>query len=164
MAGIGFEVTIVGTEKLKTALTKETITDPLAESIKKITRFLLDEVKMATPVDEDILRASITGKATPTWGQVGTNKNYSTFVEYGTRAHWPPIAPLEEWARRHGMPKGTGFLIARKISRVGTKAQHKEGALRVYGLGMFGYGMSKLQERIGEFIKDLGQAIKVKWG
>lgn len=65
-------------------------------------------------------------------GEAGTNLGYAPFVHGGTRAHWPPPAPIERWvalkARRGVMDAGksiksTAFLIARAISRRGTKAQ-----------------------------------------
>ena len=56
---------------------------------------------------------------------------YMPFVEYGTRPHWPPRAAMELYAaRKFGYPSGSpeakraGYLIARKISRYGTPAQH----------------------------------------
>jgi len=56
---------------------------------------------------------------------------YMPFVERGTRPHWPPLDPLALWAARKfgyavGSPQArrAGYLIARKISRVGTKGQH----------------------------------------
>jgi len=64
-------------------------------------------------------------------GYSGMPSTYMGHVEYGTRPHWPPIAPLAYWAaRKFGYPVGSseakraGYLIARKISRVGTKGQH----------------------------------------
>ena len=136
MAGLGFSFTLKGLEKVEKALSKATIETPLGQAVKKITLFLDRETKMATPVDTGRLRSSITSKVESTplgvWGRVGTNVNYATFVEYGTRK---------------------------------MEARHIEGsAVRVKGTGPFTHAMSKLQERIGEFVKDLGQAIKVKWG
>ena len=56
---------------------------------------------------------------------------YMPNVEYGTSPHWPPRAAMELYAaRKFGYPTGSrearraGYLIARKISRVGTKGQH----------------------------------------
>lgn len=56
-------------------------------------------------------------------GIVNVGERYGLFVEVGTRPHWPPVAPLEKWARLKLGKKGIGYLIARKISRQGTKAQ-----------------------------------------
>jgi hypothetical protein len=44
-------------------------------------------------------------------------------IEMGSRPHWAPLAPLEAWAARHGMP-GAGGAIQRKIAAVGTKPNH----------------------------------------
>ena len=60
----------------------------------------------------------------------GLASTYIGFVNDGTRPHWPPIAPLAYWAARKfgygvGSPeaKRMGYLVARSISRKGTKAQ-----------------------------------------
>ncbi len=136
MAGIGWSIAIKGAEKAHKALSEATIKSPLGEAVKKITLFLDREVKMATPVDTGRLRSSITSKVESTplavWGSVGTNVNYATFVEYGTKR---------------------------------MEAHHVEGgSTRIKGTGPFTHAMTKLQEKIGEFVKDLGEAIKVKWG
>ena len=51
---------------------------------------------------------------------VAPKDKYAIFVEKGTRPHFPPVSALEGWAQRHGIP---AFLVARAISRRGTKAQ-----------------------------------------
>jgi hypothetical protein len=63
-------------------------------------------------------------------GYGGMASRYIGFVNTGTRPHWPPIAPLVYWAARKfgygiGSPeaKRMGYLVARSISRKGTKAQ-----------------------------------------
>jgi hypothetical protein len=49
-------------------------------------------------------------------------------VHEGSRPHWPPRAPIEVWVRKKlavtetGEVKRVAFLVARKISRRGTKA------------------------------------------
>ena len=61
---------------------------------------------------------------------------YWKYVENDTRPHWPPVNKILEWIRvkpvlprpdKNGKlptPEGLAFLIARKISRVGTKGTH----------------------------------------
>lgn len=47
---------------------------------------------------------------------------YAAAVENGSRPHWPPYkagTPLADWAKQKGM---NAFLLARSISRKGTKA------------------------------------------
>ena len=53
-------------------------------------------------------------------GRVGPSAGYGLYVERGTRPHWPPRAPLEGWARRHGIPV---FAVQRAIARRGTRAR-----------------------------------------
>ena len=72
-------------------------------------------------VDTGALRQSIepdvqagVGEITAT---VGSALDYSQYVEFDTRPHWPPISALEGWARRHGADP---FLVALGISRRGT--------------------------------------------
>lgn len=133
MAGIDFAFKIKGAAEIAKKLQKETIMQPLAEGIKKITLFLDREVKMATPVDTGRLRSSITSQITAEFGKVGTNVNYASFVEYGTK----------KMESRH-VTEGS--------------------SVRVKGKGMFAYGMEKLQAKIGEFLKDIGNAISVRFG
>jgi HK97 gp10 family phage protein len=77
---------------------------------------------------------------------VGPNVEYGPYVEFGTRPHWPPIAAILEWVKRKGLgamrtskktgktyrgrgvavdaaQKSIAFLIARAISRRGTRPQ-----------------------------------------
>lgn len=54
--------------------------------------------------------------------EVGPTVLYAPFIEFGTKAHFPPVEPIERWAQRHGMP-GAGFAIARKIASRPTKAR-----------------------------------------
>lgn len=61
-------------------------------------------------------------------GYAGMASLYIGFVNDGTAPHWPPIGPLQYWAaRKFGLPVGSpqakraGYLVARKISRKGTK-------------------------------------------
>ncbi len=133
MAGIGFAFQIKGAAEIAKKLKKETITQPLADGIKKITLFLDREVKVSTPVDTGRLRASITSQVTAEFGKVGTNVNYASFVEYGTK-------------------------------RMEARHVVEGSSVRILGKGMFTYGMEKLQARIGEFLKDIGNAISVRFG
>ena len=49
--------------------------------------------------------------------------DYLTFIESGRRkgADMPPVEPIIEWAKKHGIPtdNGTIYLIRRAISRDG---------------------------------------------
>jgi len=53
-------------------------------------------------------------------GRVGPSAGYGVMVERGTKPHWPPIAPLRAWARRHGV---SPYAVQRAIARRGTRAR-----------------------------------------
>ena len=62
------------------------------------------------------------------------SEDYLPYIEKGTKPHWPPREPIEQWIRDKGIEpypdkngrlptvQGLAFLIARKISREGTPA------------------------------------------
>lgn len=59
-------------------------------------------------------------------GVVGNPTPYAEYVEIGTRPHFPPVAALQDWVEKVlGLSgedaQSAAFLIARKISKVGTK-------------------------------------------
>lgn len=84
-----FDMKVIGAEKLKRGLRKETVTGPLAEGIKKVTLWVEKTVKQSTPVDTGRLRASGTSQVLGSTGKVGTNVQYARFVEYGTKFMQP---------------------------------------------------------------------------
>jgi phage gpG-like protein len=98
--------------------------EPMLEGMRNATLLVTRDAKRFAPVDTGRLRASIIPEIrvsgpTQIQGVVGSNVEYAPFVELGTKPHWPPVGALEVWARRHGI---SAFLVARAISRRGTKA------------------------------------------
>lgn len=55
------------------------------------------------------------------YGKLESSTPYAPMVEFGTRPHWPPwkSPDFQAWARKRGL---NAFLVARSISRKGTKA------------------------------------------
>jgi len=76
-------------------------------------------------------------------GFVGNSVAYAPPVEFGTAPHWPPFGPgssLSRWSELHGIAP---FLVARAISRRGTKAvKYLERAV------------TDNQQRIGNILED----------
>lgn len=97
-------------------------------AMRKATVLVAGDGKRNAPVDMGVLRASITpsveARGGETVGVVGSNIAYAPFMELGARPHWPPLAALEGWARRHGT---TAYLVARAIARRGLKARRYLG-------------------------------------
>jgi phage gpG-like protein len=56
------------------------------------------------------------------YAYVYTNVKYAPAVEFGSRPHFPPIAPLSDWSKKK-LGTDLGYVIARKISRTGTPAK-----------------------------------------
>jgi len=54
--------------------------------------------------------------------EIYTNVNYAQPVEFGSKPHFPPIAPLSDWSRKK-LGLDLGYVIARKISQEGTPAK-----------------------------------------
>jgi hypothetical protein len=70
-------------------------------------------------------------------GGVST-REYVNYLEFGTRAHWPPLKPLKLWALRKFGDEKIGYMVARKIAKQGTWAKgmfflawHQGGQRRV---------------------------------
>lgn len=95
-----------------------------SEPMRQATLLVAGDAKRNAPVDRGVTRASITpsveSRNNSTTGVVGSNQLSALIMERGARPHWPPVAALETWARRHGM---NAFLVARAISRRGIKAR-----------------------------------------
>lgn len=62
-------------------------------------------------------------------GKVGTPLQHAIPVELGTKPHFPPLEPLEDWVRAKldvddSQVSSVAYLIARKISVRGTEGAH----------------------------------------
>lgn len=112
---------------------------PMLEAMKKSTLLVVGTARKEAKSDRGVYRNSITpavsqnGKRVE--GIVGSNLAYAPFAMLDTKPHWPPIAPILAWVRRKRLAKGSGkkrsqeergiaFMIARRISRKGTKGDH----------------------------------------
>jgi len=101
--------------------------DAMMDGLRKAALLVERDARRYAPVDTGQLRASITHEvrveglgAQTVIGVVGSNVVYAAAMEEGSRPHFPPPGALDAWAERHGV---NGFLVARAISRRGTKAR-----------------------------------------
>ena len=92
-------------------------------NISSATR-ILGKAKEFAPVDTGRLRASlnIQVKEGGLHVQVGTNVRYAKPVEFGSRPHFPPRAPIKLWTRRR-KPGYSYMGILWGIANRGIKAQ-----------------------------------------
>lgn len=58
----------------------------------------------------------------------GAQAPYAEYFAYGTRPHWPPRAPIELWAQRVLGDAKLWYVVARAISRRGTRAHPRFAA------------------------------------
>ena len=122
---------------------------PIENAMRDSTLYVTRDARINAPVDSGRLRASITpevrSQGETVEGVVGSNVTYAPYVELGTRPHWPPLAALEVWARRHHT---SAFLVARAISQRGTPAIH-------YLQKAFESNKDKIEKRIGQAVEGI---------
>lgn len=124
-----FRVQVTGLETLEKKLDSASLlTAPVKDALTDIGGTLEAKAKQEIPVDTGTGRRNITHKVEggnpPRAVRVGFSHRYLRFVhgdfdetKTRTRPHFPPIAPLRSWARRHGIPV---FAVALGIARRGT--------------------------------------------
>jgi hypothetical protein len=89
--------------------------------------FVTEEIDATSPYPPNNfgqLRASTHWAPLPKGAQVYNDAPHFPFMEYGTRPHMPPIAPLVQWAtRKFGVDEGEAtaiaWAVAKKIAREG---------------------------------------------
>jgi hypothetical protein len=122
-------IRIEGLEEFRSDINKAVGMFPsvVRTAMDKSTRHIKNEVQDKI-ISEKIpytgqLQQSIYAKVTGSYrGEVFVGAKHGIFVERGTRPHWPPREPIERWAAVKLHQPGLGFVISRKIARVGTKA------------------------------------------
>jgi hypothetical protein len=106
------------------------------------------EVKERTPEGAGPihLRDTIFGKTSvmgrKVHGFLGTPAKYGESVELGTAPHFPPVEPIRHWVEKKlrisgNNARSVAYMIARAISRRGTKGAH-----------MFGEGFDASEARV----------------
>ncbi len=108
------------------------LTDELLAAMTEVDALLQREVAENTPTAFGTLRSSIFSEeriqGDGVLGVVGSPLEHAVYVELGTRPHFPPLEPLEDWVRvkfgytEEAQVKGTALAIARKIAARGTLA------------------------------------------
>jgi len=101
---------------------------PLRRALSQSIEYAKGQTQERTRVDTGRARGSwetsVDRGRIPKWAKISSRLEYILPLEFGSAPHFPPISALQPWARRHGFGKGGAFLIARAISRRGTKGDH----------------------------------------
>ena len=116
-------VKVEGLEQAVAKLTPQRANGPIGRFLDRGAIYIQSRARENAPVDTGRLRGSI-GIDAPSdrMREIGANTDYAEYVEKGTSAHFPPPSALQGWALRHGFSgPQAGFLVARAISRSGTK-------------------------------------------
>ena len=106
----------------------------LQEAMTEATLLVQREWQENLPRVSGLTARSITSDVASTpagvLGVVSSSQPSALFLELGTRPHMPPVAAIEPWVkavlgiREPKEVKRVAFLVARKIAREGTPAQH----------------------------------------
>lgn len=106
----------------------------LQEAMTEATLLVQREWQENLPRVSGLTARSITSDVASTpagvLGVVSSSQPNALFLELGTRPHMPPVAAIEPWVKavlgisEPKEVKRVAFLVARKIAREGTPAQH----------------------------------------
>ena len=155
-------IELIGSEELRRAMRDpEFVKGPATNFIRSVAFEVLGHAQQNAPSNFGRLRNSLTVDLKSRTGQVsatvGSNLVYAKPVEYGSKPHWPPLAPIELWVRRKlrvpaARSKSVAFLVARKISRHGTPAQP-----------FLGPALEQSKGFADSALRELGAEIELKW-
>ena len=115
-----------GADRLSAALHRapETVTSEQARAMTASLLLVEGDARRGVRQDTRQLANSITHRQTQRGqtlvGAVGPSARWGLYVERGTRPHYPPVAALVGWARRHGV---SPYAVQRAIGRRGTRAR-----------------------------------------
>lgn len=126
-------IEMTGWNELQAAFRKapHVLREELGRAMTEADQLLEREVKDLTPTASGLTRNSIFSHEqsleSGALGVVGTAQPHAVYVELGTRPHFPPLEPLQDWVRtKLGLPekevRGVAYLIARAIAARGTPA------------------------------------------
>ena len=110
------------------------VLEELETTMLSVTAYVMGQAQERTPTSEGTLRNAFIARVTTSqyldavFGEVTNPLPYALPVELGTKPHYPPIAPLEDWVTRHldfadhfgGDIYAAAKAIQRKIGRQGT--------------------------------------------
>lgn len=124
------EVEIRGAKQVIKNLQKidKQIFERIVTACQKVQARVVNDARAAAPVflttlRQSILPGDISVSRTNVEAKVVANVDYASFVEFGTRPHFPPVEALRDWAAKKLGDENAAFLVARSISQKGTPAR-----------------------------------------
>lgn len=92
--------------------------EEVASGLQQASLDVEGQAKRLAPVRTGNLRRSIGSTVAPIGGNatgvIFASAKYAPFVEYGTRPHTPPLAAIQRWASRKGLPAGAIWMAIRQ--------------------------------------------------
>jgi len=164
-AGVNVSITLNESEKqaLKSKLQpKRLVGDPFRTVLRKAVLQFQKPVAEATPVQTGRLRGSIADaskaiqidkSAVPKWGQLSTNVNYATSVEYGGTYKGKYIGP------RHVVESTPLAAYASGTTGAMGDTKHR----RIFGKGPFLYGYEQTKGKALEPLREFGSLVDRIW-
>lgn len=118
------EVTVHGFKELRNSLnnTPEIFNTVMKGALTQSAKRIQKRAIINAPEATGNLKGNISIVNKKYSAEIIAKPKYAIFVEKGTKPHWPPIDVMEKYGLLRFGKAGLGFVIARKISRVGTKA------------------------------------------
>lgn len=119
-------VQVINLNRVLRTLVPATLHQPaVAELITDATLLGQRTAREGAPRDTAALARSILAEPKPLLGRVYTTLAYARPMEEGRRpgSRPPPPQALHGWLRRHGIPTGAAWVIARAIGRRGIKGR-----------------------------------------
>ena len=107
--------------------TQKVLKTTMHEAVKLVNAEVTDAIPLVTGISAKSITSDVISSPAGVLGVVASSQASVVALELGTRPHMPPVAALEPWVkavlgiREPKEIKSVAFLVARKISRVGTE-------------------------------------------
>ena len=146
----------------------EIVMEELDSAMRSIMLYLRGQTQDRTPTDQGTLREAFIEEVMPEPQfdrVVGTLTNalpYALPVELGTKPHFPPLAPLKDWAARHIEYFSDGSGDAPDVEAIARGIQRKIGRQGSPGYGMARFALLDGRETIAAEFADAGARITAR--
>ena len=112
------------------AYTDQVLQEAMTEATLLVQREWQENMPRVSGLTARSISSDVASTPAGVLGIVSSSQPNALFLELGTRPHMPPVAAIEPWVkavlgiREPKEVKRVAFLVARKIAREGTPAQH----------------------------------------
>jgi hypothetical protein len=130
---------------IKENLTKmeKNITQEITYGVEAVQAKVIEDARVICPtgvtgaLSQSIQPGPITITGDNVEATVEVNSDYASYVEWGTRPHFPPIDALKDWAAKFLGDPRLAFIVARAIARRGTHPYNFMGQSILANMSVF---------------------------